>query len=82
MPYVVAGTVKWVRDLGMKASVYTETGGVVHLLLDKVARECRPEGKDGQILRQVSLTQPSEQRSRGESRLHSAWTCWNIWQFL
>ena len=54
-----------VRDLGMKAFVYTETGGVVQLLLDKVARECRPEGKDRQILRQVSLTQPSEQRSRG-----------------
>ena len=31
--------------------------GVLQLLLDKVAEECRPEGQDWQILQQVSLTQ-------------------------
>ena len=47
MPYVVAATAKWVRDLGMNALVYMETKkGVLQLLLDKVAKECRPEGQD------------------------------------
>ena len=79
MPYVVATTAKWVRDLGYERFCpHGDKGGVLQLLLDKVAKECRPEGQDWQILRQVSPTQPSEQRSSGECRLHSTWTCWNI----
>ena len=41
----------------MNAFVYMETEGVLQLLLDKVAKEYRPEGQDWQILRQVSPTQ-------------------------
>ena len=77
MPFVVVATAKWVRDLVYEHFAHTETKeGALQLLLDKVARECRPEGLDWQILRQVS---PSHS---GEGSLHSAWTRWNIiWQF-
>ena len=45
--YVVAGTVKSVGDLGYERFCpYGNTEGILQLLLDKVARECRPEGQD------------------------------------
>ena len=68
-----SGYVTWC----MNAFVYMETKqSALQLLLDKVAKECRPEGQDWQILRQVSPTQShSEHWSIGESRLHSTWTC-------
>ena len=70
------GDSQMVRDLGYECfCLHEDKEGVLQLLLDKVARECRPEGRDWQILRQMSPTEPSEQWSRGESRLHSAWTC-------
>ena len=40
--------------------------GVLHLLLDKVARECRPEGQGWQILRQVSPTQSHQSSGAAE----------------
>ena len=64
MPHVVAATAKWVRDLvHARFSLHGDKEGVLQLLLDRVAKECRLEGQDWQILRQVSPTQPSEQRS-------------------
>ena len=57
MPHVVAAT-KWVRDLGYERfCLHGDKEGVLQLLLDKVAKECRPEGEDWHILRQVSPTQ-------------------------
>ena len=58
MPYVVSATGKWVRDLGYERfCLHGDKEGVLQLLLVKVAKECRPEGQDWQILGQVSLTQ-------------------------
>ena len=57
MPYVVATTAKWVRDLEYECfSLHGDKEGVLQLLLGKVARECRFEGQEWQILRQVSPT--------------------------
>ena len=53
LPQQQSGYVTW----GMNAHVYMEKKGVLQLLLDKVAKECRPEGRDKQFLRQVSPTQ-------------------------
>ena len=54
MLHVVAATAKWVRDLGYERfCLHGDKQGVLQLLLDKVAKECRPEGHDWQILRQV-----------------------------
>ena len=45
MPYMVAATAKCLRDLGYeRLSLHGDTG--VFQLLDKVARECRPDGQD------------------------------------
>ena len=54
--------------LGMNAFVYTETieGVLQLLLLDNVARECRPEGQDWQIPRQVSPTQSHQSNGAAE----------------
>ena len=58
MPHVVATTAKWVRDLEYECfSIHGDKEGVLQLLLGKVARECRFEGQEWQILRQVSPTQ-------------------------
>ena len=47
MPCVVAATAKWVRDLGYeRCCLHGDKEGVLQLLLDKVARECRPDGED------------------------------------
>ena len=63
MPYVVAATAKWVRDLGYERfCLHGDKEGVLQLLLDKVAKECRPEGQDWQILQQVSPTQSHQSR--------------------
>ena len=43
-----------------------ETERVLQLLLDKVAKECRPEGQDWQILRQVSPTQSHQSNGAAE----------------
>ena len=52
MPYVVTATAKWVRDLGYeRLCLHGDKEGVFQLLLDKVAKECRLEGQDWQILR-------------------------------
>ena len=67
MPSVVAATAKWVRDLGYERfCLHGDTGGVLQLLLDKEAKECRPEGQDWQILRQVS---PTHRAIRGMEQL-------------
>ena len=51
----------------MNGFVYMETKeGVLQLLLDKVAKECRPEGQDWQILRQVSPTQSHQSNGAAE----------------
>ena len=58
MPYVVATTAKWVRDLEYERfCLHGDKEGVLQLLLDKVTKECRPEGQDWQILRHVSPSQ-------------------------
>ena len=58
MHHVVAATAKWVRDLEHERfCLHGDNQGVLHLLLDKVAKECRLEGQDWQIPRQVSPTQ-------------------------
>ena len=62
MPYVVAAT----RDLGMNAFCLHGDKGVLQLLLDKVAKECRPEGHDWHILRQVSSTQSHQSNGAAE----------------
>ena len=50
-------TAKWVRDLGYERfRLHGNKEGLLQLLLDKVAKECRPEGQDWQILRQVSFS--------------------------
>ena len=65
MPFVVATTAKWVRDLGYEPICpQRDKEGVLQLLVDKVAKDCRPEGQEWQILRQVSPTQ-SHQSSNG-----------------
>ena len=68
IPYVVAATAKWVRDLEYERFfVYLETKkGVLQLLLDKVAKTCRPEGQDWQILRHVSPTQSHQSNGAAE----------------
>ena len=67
MPYVVAATAKWVCDLGYERfCLHGDKEGVLQLLLDKVARECRPEEQDLQILRQVSPTQSHQSNGATE----------------
>ena len=67
MPYVVTTTAKWVRDLGYERFCrHGDKEGVLQLLLDKVAKECRPEGQDWQILRQVSPTQSHQSNGAAE----------------
>ena len=67
MPYFFAATAKWVRDLGYKRfCLHVDKEGVLQLLLDKVAKECRPEGQDWQILRQVSPTQSHQSNGAAE----------------
>ena len=69
MPHVVDGTARrviWVTN----ACVYTETQeGDLHLLLDKVAKECRPVGHSGQIIRQMSLTQSQQSSGATEKAI-------------
>ena len=67
MSYVVAATAKWVRDLAYERfCLHGDNEGVLQLLLDKVAKECRPEGQDRQILRQVSPTQSHQSNGAAE----------------
>ena len=67
MPHVVAATTKCVRDLEYERfCLHGDTEGVLQLLLDKVAKECRPEGQDWQILRQVSPTQSHQSKRAAE----------------
>ena len=67
MPHVVAATAKWVRDLGYERfCLHGDQEGVLQLLLDKVARDCRPYGQDEQILRQVSPTQSHQSNGAAE----------------
>ena len=43
MRHVIAATAKWVRDLGYERfCLHGDKEGVLQLLLDKVAKECRP----------------------------------------
>ena len=53
MPYVIATTAKWVRDLVYELFCPLGDNGVPQLLLDKAAKECRPEGQDWRILRRA-----------------------------
>ena len=67
MPYFVATTAKRVRDLGLERfCLHGDIEGVLQLLRDKVAKECRPEGQDWQILRQVSPTQSHQSNGAAE----------------
>ena len=67
MPNVVAATTKWVRDLGYERfCLHGDKEGVLQLLLEKVAKECRPEGQHWQILRQVSPTQSHQSNGAAE----------------
>ena len=72
MPYVVAATAKSVRDLGYERFCLHGDKGVIQLLLDKVAKECRPEGQDWQILRQVSPTQGHPSNGAAEKAVSTA----------
>ena len=55
------------RDLGYERfCLHGDKEGVLQLLLDKVAKECRPEGQDWQILRQVSPTQSHQSNGAAE----------------
>ena len=69
---MVAGTAKWVRHLGYERfDPHGDREGVLQLLLHKVAKECRPEGQDWQILRQVSpQRKPSVSTVRGLARTY------------
>ena len=69
-----------VRDLEYERfCLHGDKEEVLQLLLDKVAKECRPEGqKVANSVTSVTDTAPSEQWSSGESRLHSTWTFWTI----
>ena len=50
MSNVVAATAKWVRDLEYERfCLHGDKEGVLQLLLDKVAKECRLEGQEWQI---------------------------------
>ena len=54
-------------DLGYERfCLHGDKEGVLQLLLDKVARECRPEEQDLQILRQVSPTQSHQSNGATE----------------
>ena len=55
----------------MNACLHGDKEGALQPPLDKAARECRPANSAAS----VTDTEPSEQWSRGGSRLHSAWTC-------
>ena len=67
MPHVVAETAKWVRDLVYEHfCLHGDKEGVLQLLLDKVAKECRSEGQDWKILRQVSPTQSHQSNGAAE----------------
>ena len=67
MPYFVAATAKCVRDLGYKRiCLHVDKEGVLQFVLDKVAKECRPEEQDWQILRQVSPTQSHQSNGAAE----------------
>ena len=79
MPHVVATTAKWVRDLGYERfCLHGDKEGVLQLLLDKVAKECRPEGQDWQILRQVSPTQRHQSNGAAEKAVSTVFG--RIWQ--
>ena len=68
MPCVVAATAKWVRDLEYERfCLHGDKEGVLQLLLDKGAKECRPEGRDWQILRQMSPTQSHQSSGAAEN---------------
>ena len=51
MPNVVAATAKWLRYLEYERfCLHGDKEGILQMLLDPVAKECRPEGQDWQIL--------------------------------
>ena len=73
VPFVVAGTAKWERDLEYERFCpHGDKEGVLHLLLDKVAKNV------GDSTTSVTETEPSVQWSRGEGFLHSARSCSHI----
>ena len=79
MLHVVATTAKWVRDLGYERfCLHGDKEGVLQLQLDKVAKECRPEGQDWQILRQVSPTQRRQSNGAAEKAVSTVFG--RIWQ--
>ena len=69
----------WVRDLGYERfCLHGDNEGVPQLLPDKVAKECRPEGQDWQILRQVSPTQRHQSNGAAEKAVSTV--CGRVWQ--
>ena len=67
MPYVAAATAKWVRDLVYERFCpHGDKEGVLQLPLDKMEKECRPEGQDWQILTHVSPTHSHQSNGAAE----------------
>ena len=67
MHYAAAATAKWVRDLGYERfCLHGDKEGVLQLPLDKVAKVCRPEEQDWQILRQISPTESHQSNGAAE----------------
>ena len=63
----VAASAKWVRDLVYERfCLHGDKEGVLQMLLDEVAKECRPEGQDWQIRRQVAPTQSHQSNGVAE----------------
>ena len=70
MPHVIAGTAKWVRGLEYERScVHGDKESVLQLPTGNVAKECRLEEQDWQILRQVSPTQSHQSNGDAENAI-------------
>ena len=84
MPYVVAATAQWVRDLGYERfCLHGDKQGVLQLLLYKVARKCRPEGQRlANSTTSVTDTEPIRaMEQRREPSPHCVDLLEHIWQF-
>ena len=81
MPYVVATTAKWVRDLVYERVCPHGDKGVLQLLLDKVARECRPEGQDWRFCTSVTDRAIREMEQRRKPSPQYVDLLEHIWQF-
>ena len=70
-----SGCVTWRRG-NERSCLHGDKEGVLQLVLDSAATECRPLGQDWQSsTTSVTDTEKSEQRSRGDGFLRSARSC-------